>query len=232
MMSEDFKEETNKNAGHRSRLRHRFLESGINSLLDYEIIELLLTLGTPRKDCKQIAKEAIKEFGGLRNVLEASIEELQKIDGIGPTNAFGIKLFQSISERLAKEKIPQRIEFNSEKNIADYLIQLIGREQKENFIAFYIDTRNYLIDSKIISIGTLDASLVHPREVFKPAVDLQAANIIIAHNHPSGEVEPSSEDREITRQLVEAGRTIGIEIKDHIIVSKHDYFSFKQQLLI
>lgn len=221
-----------KGVGHRGRLRQRFLENGIDSLLDYEVVELLLTLGTPRKDCKQIAKSAINEFGGLRNVLDATIEDLQKIDGIGPTNAFGLKLFQSVSKRLAKEKIVKKIEFNSDKNIIDYLRESIGREKKEHFIAFYIDSRNHLIDSRTISIGILDSSIVHPREVFEPAIVLRAASIIIAHNHPSGDVEPSSEDREITKRLIEAGRTFGIEIVDHVIISKTDNFSFKQQLLL
>lgn len=224
--------EINKNEGHRRRLRERFLQSGLNGFLDYEIVELLLTLGTPRKDCKLIAKDAIKEFNGLRNVLDATFDDLQKINGIGPSNAFGLKLFQAVSERLAKEAIPEKLELNSTKIIGNYLKKLIGYEQKEYFVALYLDTTNHLIETRTISIGTLNTSLVHPREVFKPAVSLHAASIIVAHNHPSGVVEPSSEDREITKRLVETGRLLGVEIRDHIIVSKYDYFSFQQQLLL
>ena len=99
----------NKNSGHRSRLRQRFLMGGLDSFLDYEIVELLLTLGTPRKDCKAIAKEAIKKFGGLREVLDAPLTELQEMNGIGPNNAFGIKLFQAIAERHAREQISEKI---------------------------------------------------------------------------------------------------------------------------
>ncbi len=233
-MSSDSSENNSKssNEGHRKRLRDRFLQGGLNSFLDYEIVELLLTLGTPRKDCKPIAKNAIEKFSGLRNVLDATLEDLQKVNGIGPSNAFGLKLFQAVSERLSKEYIPEKLEFNSEKKIVDYLQNLIGREQKEHFIAIYIDTKNQLIETRTISIGILNSSLVHPREVFEPAISLRAASIIVAHNHPSGSVEPSSEDREITKRLIETGRIVGIEIRDHLIISKSEFFSFRQQLLI
>jgi DNA repair protein RadC len=223
---------THKSAGHRKRLRERFLQSGLIGFHDYEIVEMLLTLGTPLKDCKTMAKDAIKEFGGLRGVLDADLVELQVIKGIGPHNAFGIKLFQAVSERLAKEQIPDKLEFKNPKVVANYLQRLIGREKKENFIALYIDTQDCLIEIKTISVGTLNTSLVHPREVFEPAVTLRANSIILAHNHPSGSVEPSGEDREITRRLVETGRIFDIEVRDHIIVSNFEYFSFQQQLLL
>lgn len=219
-------------SGHRKRLRERFLQSGFDGFLDYEIIELLLTLGTPRRDCKLIAKEAIREFGGLSNVLNASYDELQKIGGIGPSNAFGLKLFQAVSERLARERISQKIDLTSPGSVIEYIQKFIGNKDKEHFVVFYLDTQNRLIEDRIISIGTLNASLVHPREVFNPAVSLRAASIIVAHNHPSGNVEPSMEDREITKQLVQAGRLIGVEVKDHIIVSLNNSFSFQQQLIL
>jgi len=205
-------------AGHRKRLRERFLQSGLNGFLDYEIVELLLTLGTPRKDCKQIAKEAIKEFGELRVVLDASLDDLQKIKGIGPSNAFGIKLFQSISERYAKEKLTSKISLNSSREVADYLKEKLGREKKEHFVILMLDSHNKLIGINDISVGTHNASLVHPREVFEPAVRHVASKVIIAHNHPSGDTVPSKEDIEITQELVKAGKIMGIEVIDHIII--------------
>src|SRR3989344_1214922 len=126
--------EKHKGAGHRGRLRKRFLQSGLDGFLDYEIVELLLTLGTPRKDCKQMAKAAMKTFGGLHGVLDASLADLQQIKGIGPSNAFGIKLFQAVSERYAEEQIPKKITFDSPKAVADYLQKSIGREKKEHFV--------------------------------------------------------------------------------------------------
>lgn len=221
-----------KGAGHRKRLRDRFIQSGLDGFLDYEVIELLLTLGTPRKDCKQMAKNAINEFGGLYGTLNAPLEELQKIKGIGPYNAFGLKLFQAISERLAREQVPKKITLNSSKAVANYLQMSIGRKKKEYFIMLSIDARNNLIKISNISIGSLNGSIVHPREVFKEAIQLSAAQILIAHNHPSGSPEASPEDVALTRRLEEAARIIDIELLDHIIVTKDSYFSLKEQNLI
>lgn len=218
-------------AGHRGRLRDRFLQGGIDALLDYEIVELLLTLGTPMKDCKSMAKEAIKKFGGLRGVLDAPREELQEIKEIGPLNSFGIKLFQAIAERYTKEQIPSKILFNSPKVVAEYLQKSIGREKKECFVILHLDARNKLIKQDI-SVGTLNASLVHPRELFKAAIQASAAQVIIVHNHPSGDPEPSEDDLEITKRLIEAGKILDIEVTDHIIVTKEKYFSFKEKNLI
>ena len=224
--------EVHKGAGHRKRLRDRFLQSGFSGFHDYEIIELLLTLGTPLKDCKPMAKDSVNEFKGLRGVLDASIEELQKINGIGPSNAFGIKLFQAVAERLAKEQLSDKLDLKSSSAVIDYLQNWIGREKKEHFVALYLDSQGRLIENKIISIGILDGTLVHPREVFQPAVALNSSSIIVAHNHPSGSVEPSSEDREMTNKLVETGKIMEITLRDHVIVSTSGYFSFQQQLLI
>ncbi len=224
--------EKHKGAGHRKRLRDRFLQSGLHGFLDYEIVELLLTLGTPRKDCKQIAKQAIEEFGGLRGVLDASLEDLQKIKGIGPSNAFGIKLFQAVSERFAKEHIPEKITLNSSKAVADFLQKSIGRENKEHFVVLSLDAHNRLIKISNISVGSLNTSIVHPREVFKEAIQSSAAQIIIAHNHPSGNLEASPEDVALTRRLEEAAKIFGIELLDHIIVAEDNYFSLKEQNLI
>ncbi len=219
-------------SGHRKRLRVRFLQGGLEGFLDYEIVELLLTLGTPRKDCKQIAKEAIKKFGGLQGALDASLEELQQIKGIGADNAFGIKLFQAIAERYAKEKIPKKIPLNSPQAVADYLRKKIGREKKEHFYILALDSRNNLAKMNNVSIGTLDASLVHPREVFKEAIQASAAQVIIAHNHPSGDPEPSEGDLVITKRLVEAGKILEIAVVDHIIVTDTNFLSFKERKLL
>lgn len=228
----DGSEEKHKGAGHRGRLRLRFLQGGLEAFLDYEIVELLLTLGTPRKDCKQIAKETIKEFGGLRGVLDASLDDLQRIKGIGPSNAFGIKLFQAISERYAKEQIPDKIIFDSSKAVAEFLQKSIGREKKEHFVMLSLDSRNNLIKDTSISVGSLNASIVHPREVFKEAIHSSAAQIIIAHNHPSENPDASPEDVALTRRLGEAAKIIGIELLDHIIVTKDKFSSLKEQGLI
>jgi len=219
-------------AGHRKRLRARFLQGGLEGFLDYEIVELLLTLGTPRKDCKQIAKEAIKKFKGLQGALDASLEELQQIKGIGADNAFGIKLFQAVVEQYAKEKIPKKIPLNSPQAVANYLREKIGKEKKEHFVILCLDARNNLIKVSKVSVGSLNASVVHPRELFKEAIQVSAASIILAHNHPSGDPEPSEDDLEITKRIIEAGKIMGIDILDHIIITKNKIFSFKDKKLI
>ncbi len=221
----------NSKLGHRSRLRQRFLQGGLNSFLDYEIIELLLTLGTPRIDCKPIAKAVMKKFKNLKHVLDASPDELQEIKGIGSSNIFGLKLFQAISERYAKDKIPVKQSLTSPVAVAEFLKEKYGREKKEHFISIMLDSRNNLIDICDISTGILDSSLVHPREVFEPAIKNLAAHIILAHNHPSGDLHPSTEDIKITQRLASVGEMAGIDIIDHIIVSSNGFVSLKERNL-
>ena len=179
-----------------------------------------------------MAKVAIKTFGGLRGVLDASVDDLQKIKGIGSSNAFGIKLFQAVSERLAKEHIPEKILFDSSNAVAKYLQKSIGREKKEHFVMLSLDARNRLTKISDISMGTLNASIVHPREVFREAIQSSAAQIIIAHNHPSGDPQASPEDVALTRRLTETARIMSIELIDHIIVTNNKFSSLKEQGLI
>lgn len=214
--------------GHRKRLRERFLQSGLDGFLDYEIIELLLTLGTPRKDCKQSAKEAVEKFNGLIGVLDSTLEELQQVKGIGPSNAFGIKLFKGVSERYAREKITPHILLNSPQLIFEYLKEKIGKEKKEHFTIICLDSRNNLIVEDV-SVGILNASLVHPREVFKKAILNNSSHVVIAHNHPSGDPTPSGDDITTTRRLIESGKILGIAVADHIIVSQNRFVSLKEQ---
>lgn len=218
--------------GHRKRLRERFLQGGLDGFLDYEIVELLLTLGTPRKDCKLVAKEATKKFGGLRGVLEAAPEELRQIKGLGPHNIFGLKLFQALSMHYAKEKLPKKIAFDSPQVVATFLQEKIGREKKEHFYILALDSRNNLVKMNNVSTGTLDTNLVHSREVFKEAIQASAAKVIIAHNHPSGDPEPSEGDLVITNRLVEAGKILEIAVVDHIIVTSNNFLSFKERKLL
>jgi DNA repair protein RadC len=213
--------------GHRERLRKRFLQSGLDGFLGYEIIELLLTLGTPRKDCKQPAKEAIAKFKSLTATMDATISELQQVKGIGPSNAFGIKLFQAISERYSREKITPENLLNSPQLVFEYLKEKIGKEKKEHFVILCFDTRNNLIADEV-SVGTLNASLVHPREVFQKAILNNSSYVVVAHNHPSGDPTPSENDILTTRRLVESGKILGISVVDHIIVAQNNFASLKE----
>jgi DNA repair protein RadC len=222
------KKQKHKSEGHRKRLREKFLKSGLAGFQDYEIIEILLILGTPRKDCKSIAKDAIKKFKGFNNVLDASTNELQQIRGIGLSNIFGLKLFQAVYEKYSREKIKQSLKLNSSEEIFNYLKEKIGKKKKEYFIVMFFDTKNNLIVDDI-SVGTLNASLVHPREVFNKAIEKHASYIVVAHNHPSGDIEPSDSDIKTTKRLIEAGKIIGITVADHIIVSRNGYISLRDE---
>lgn len=215
-------------AGHRQRLRQKFIEAGLSGFLDYEIVELLLTLGTPRRDCKQMAKDAIKVFGSLANVLDATTQDLTKIKGIGPSNAFGIKLVGAVSEIYSKQKLEVSMRLDNQQKVYNYLRKKIGNKKKEHFVILCFNTRNKLIYEDV-SIGTLNASLVHPREVFYNAIQNNASHIIVAHNHPSGDSSPSEEDNITTKRLIEAGKILGIRIIDHIIIGDNSYTSFKEK---
>jgi len=218
-----------KGEGHRKRLRDKFLKAGIEALHDYEIIELLLSLGTPRKDCKEQAKAAMRKFKGLQDVLEASLDELQQIKGIGPVNAFGIKLFQAVSERYLKDKIVRKKRtLKSTKEIFDYLYQTLQKEKEEVFKVLYLNNANRILGVEEISRGATDQAVVYPRKVIKSALDRNAAKLIFAHNHPSGNLNPSDQDIQITRKLKKACNSVEVKLVDHIIVGRKDYYSFRE----
>ena len=218
--------------GHRRRLREKFIRSSISGFHDYEIVELLLTLGTPRKDCKQQAKEAIRKFKTLRGVLEAPMEELQEIKGIGPHNVFGIKLVQEVAREFLKEKILERPICKSSEEIFDYLYHSMRDLKKEVFKVIFLDGRNQITDIEDLFEGTLNTSSIYPREVIKSAIKNNAIGLIFVHNHPSGNPKPSKADKDITEDLVFAGNLMQIKVLDHIIIGDNKYFSFADEGLI
>ncbi|MBM4433041.1 MAG: JAB domain-containing protein [Chloroflexi bacterium] len=218
--------------GHRKRLREKFLKSGLAGFHDYEIVELLLSLGTPRRDCKPQAKEAIKKFKSLRGVLEAPPEELQKIEGIGPHSVFGIKLMQEVAREFLKEKIIDKPIYKSSQEIFEYLYHSMRDLRKEVFKAIYLNSQNQIIDTADLFKGTVNSSAISPREVMESALKLNAVSLIFVHNHPSGNPEPSQNDKILTRDLVYAGCTMQVKILDHIIIGNNRYFSFAGEGLI
>ncbi|MBA7619246.1 hypothetical protein ES703_26583 [subsurface metagenome] len=207
--------------GHRKRLREKFIKSGLAGFHDYEVIELLLTLGSPRKDCKQQAKEAIKRFKTLRGVLEAAPEELQQIDGIGSYSAFGIKLVQEVAREFLKEKIIDKPIYKSSQEIFDYLYHSMRDLKKEVFKVIYLNSQNQIIDTADLFEGTINSSSISRREVIVTAIKHNAVSLIFAHNHPSGNPEPSKSDKELTRDLVYAGSIMQIRVLDHIIIGNN-----------
>ncbi len=223
--------------GHRRRLREKFMKSGLTGFHDYEIVELLLTLGQPRKDCKQAAKEAIKRFKDLRGVLEAPAEELEKIPGIGPVNSFGIKFVREVSGEYLKQKALDKHSLNSEKAVYDYLYQSMGGLKKEVFKILYLNSQNELLENEIldtedISWGTVNASAVFAREAMASAIRHNATALIFVHNHPSGNVTPSQDDKAITRELGLSSSVMNLKVLDHLIIGDNSHYSFAAQGLI
>jgi DNA repair protein RadC len=221
-----------KGAGHRGRLRERFLDSGLNGFQDYEVIELLLTLATPRKDCKDAAKAALKRFKTLQGVFEASSRELCEVQGIGPKNQLGIKLIKEVADRYLKRKLEHQDVVSNSRSLYQYLTHHMRDKDRECFEVVFLDAKNRVIGTDTLFQGTLTASSVYPREIIRAALDHRAAALIFAHNHPSGDPEPSPEDRALTRQLVFACRTMGITVHEHLVIGKGNYFSFADQGII
>jgi DNA repair protein RadC len=218
--------------GHRSRLREKFLNAGLEGFLNHEIIELLLTLGTPRKDCKLPAKYALKKFKTLRGVLEAPVEQLLEIKGIGVHNVFGVKLIQEVSRKFLKEKMLALAYCRSSKEVFDYLYHSLRDSKREKFKVLFLDAKNQILDEKTVFEGTVDSSAVYPREIIKEALWRAASSLIFVHNHPSGDPTPSESDKEITTELVFAANVVQIKVLDHLIIGNNRYFSFADSGLL
>lgn len=226
---ETTRREPHKGAGHRKRLRERFLNAGLSGFHDYEVIELLLTLATPVRDCKDPAKAALKKFGSLRGVVEAPADSLREIKGIGPVNVFGIKLIKAVSDRYLEERLREKALVRNSRELFDFLYHNKQNPRRESFTAVFLDAKNRVIASETLFTGTLTSSSVYPREVISAAIERGSAALIFAHNHPSGDPQPSREDIAITRRLLFACRAMGIRVHEHIIVGDDRYFSFADE---
>jgi len=218
-----------KGEGHRQRLQKKFLTSGLSGFHDYEIIEFLLTLATPRKDCKDAAKALLKRFETLQGVFEASAGELQEIKGIGPKNLLGLKLIKAAADKYLEKKLIQKNPLNNSKELFQYLYHRIRDKNRECFLAVFLNARNRVLATEVLFEGTLTASSVYPREVIQAALNHKAAALIFSHNHPSGDTQPSHDDIALTRRLVFAGKVMGITVHDHLIIGDNGHFSFADQ---
>ncbi len=220
------KKNRHKSEGHRQRLRDRFLAGGLEGFHDYEVIELLLTLFTPRKDCKDPAKDLLKRFKSLQGVFEAPVSELCEIDGVGPKNVFGLKLIPAVSNRFLEKKVVKSEALNNAAALFDFLYHSMSARDRECFKVLFLDAKNRVMAVETLFEGTLTASSVYPREVVRAALNHRAAAVIFAHNHPSGDPEPSRADMDITRRLVLACMTMGITVHEHLVVGNNRYYSF------
>ncbi|HRD78768.1 MAG TPA: DNA repair protein RadC [Hyphomicrobiaceae bacterium] len=213
--------------GHRRRLRERFEKGGAGPIPDYELIELLLFPVLPRRDTKPIAKALLARFGSLSEVLAAPAERLQEIEGIGPSAALHLAVV-----RAAKSEIAPRKVLGSWTAVIDYCRAAQGFDTQESFRILFLDKRNQLIADEQQSRGTVDHTPVYIREVVRRALELASTALILVHNHPSGDTTPSRADVDMTRQIIEAGKPIGIAVHDHIIVGRSGHASLRGLKLI
>jgi len=218
--------------GHRQRLRQRFLETGGAGLADYEFLELLLFRVIPRADTKPLAKALLARFGTLADLLGADIKLLRQVEGCGEAVALELKIIAALQGRVARSSLRNRDVFSSWDKLIDYCQSVMAHETREQFRILFLDKKNGLIADEIQNRGTVDHTPVYPREVIRRALELASSNIILVHNHPSGNSEPSEQDVVMTAKLVDIAKGLNIKILDHLIIGRNGYSSFKQLGLI
>ena len=214
------------------RPRERLKKFGPEALSAQELLALVIGRGIPKKSVMNIAQELLVEFGNINAISKATIEELSQIKGIGLAKAAQIKACFELGKRQELEIELNDLDIKKPQDVVKAIRARIQDKAKEHFKLILLNTRNKIISISNVSTGTLNTSLVHPREVFKDAIMHNAASVILTHNHPSGDIEPSENDLTITKRLVEAGKILGIEVIDHIIITKNAFFSFKEKGLI
>ncbi|MGL5328256.1 MAG: RadC family protein [Peptostreptococcaceae bacterium] len=214
------------------RPREKMILNGPDNLSNAELLAILLRTGTKKRNAIELADYIInKDLQGIRYLQDITIEELCEIDGIGLSKATQIKAALELGLRISSAK-PNKYKVKNPWDIYKYYMESLRYKQKEIFKVVLLNTKNEIITDVDVSVGTLNSSLVHPREVFKEAIRRSSNKMILIHNHPSGSVEPSKEDKSITNRLIECGDLIGIQVIDHIIIGDGLYFSFKENMII
>lgn len=210
------------------RPRERMLRSGASALSSAELLAILLRTGTVKESAVSLAQRLLVEAGGLRRLVEMNTEQLTALKGIGHAKALQIQAGIELGRRLARTAMDECVTIRSPQDVSLLMTEELRYLQKEHFVCLFLNTKNHVIGQETLSIGSLNASIVHPREVFLAAIKRSSASIICVHNHPSGDPTPSPEDIEITRRLVEAGDVIGIDVLDHVIIGDTRSVSLKE----
>jgi DNA repair protein RadC len=211
------------------RPRERLLNLGASHLSNQELLAILLGSGTKSESVMTLANRVLMHFEGLKLLKDATIEELTAIKGIGSAKGVLILSALELGKRLSQYKPNDRYVIRSPEDGADYIMEEMRNLNQEHFVVIFLNTKNQIIHRQTIFIGSLNASIVHPREVFREAVKRSAASIIVAHNHPSGDPAPSQEDIHVTKRLAESGKMIGIELLDHLIIGDRKFVSLKEK---
>lgn len=220
--------------GHRKRLRNRFIKSGLEGFAEHEVIELLLTLAIPRKDVKKPAKGLLEHFGNLRGVLDAPIEELQKIEGIGIVTPVALRIIREIANLYLQQKAETEMSFSCPETLYEFWRAKLGGVRDEVFEVAYLDSAYRLLRNGVerMEEGTIDRATVYPRRIMEAALRRGAAALIFSHNHPNEDLKPTEQDKVLTRALVLVATTLQIKVLDHLIVSKDAIFSFRKEGLL
>lgn len=219
-------------SGHRARLRQRLLDTGGDALLDHELIEYLLALAIPRRDTKPLAKQLLAHYGGLSAVLTADPQNLSRQKGMGETSVAALKIVQTAALRLISEPVREQPILSSWQSLLDYLRADMAHLTTERVRILFLNSKNMLIRDEVTSEGSVDQAAIYVREVIRRAIDLGAASIILVHNHPSGDSAPSRQDIMLTREVIDAGKKMGIAVHDHIIIGKDGHSSMRGAGLI
>lgn len=220
--------------GHRQRLRERFLKSGLAGFADYEVVELLLTLAIPRSDVKQPAKALIARFGNLRGILDAPIEELRAVSGIGTVTPVALQIIKAAATLYLQQSAEGLDSLADPARLSQFWRMRIGALPNEVFEVAYLDSGYRLLRNGVdrLEEGTVDRAAVYPRRVIEAALKRGAAAIVLAHNHPNANLTPSEQDKVLTRAIVLAAETVHLKVVDHLIVSAQDTFSFRKAGLL
>lgn len=213
--------------GHRERLRRRLLEGRDEALQDHELIEYLLALAIPRRDMKPLAKQLIATYGSLAGVLTAEADSLVKQPGMGETSAAALKVVQVAAKRLLSEPVREQPILSSWQSLLDYLRADMAHMTRERVRVLHLNSKNRLIRDDLVSEGSIDQAAIYTREVIRRAIDLGTAALILVHNHPSGDCSPSRQDIALTRDIIEAGKRLGIAVHDHIIIGMDGHYSMR-----
>jgi DNA repair protein RadC len=211
------------------RPRERFMKNGPQSLSNHELIAILLRTGTKEESVLQLSNRLLTQFEGLRLLKSATLQEMTEIKGIGQTKAIQILAAVELGRRVSNLAFDERYVIRSPEDGAKYMMNDMRFLTQEHFVCLYLNTKNQVIHKQTIFIGSLNASIVHPREVYREALKRSAASIICLHNHPSGDPAPSREDIEVTKRLAECGKIIGVDLLDHLIIGENKFVSLKEK---
>ncbi|MCL1630515.1 DNA repair protein RadC [Sporolactobacillus sp. CPB3-1] len=214
------------------RPRERLARDGASALSNQELLAILLHSGTKNESVMQLAERLLCRFEGLELLKDASIEELKQVKGIGAAKAIQLLAGFELGQRMARKARESRYSIRSPEDGADYVMEEMRALKQEHFLVLFLNTKNQVLHKKTIFVGSLNASIVHPREVFKEAVRQSAASIICFHNHPSGDPTPSREDVDVTRRLASCGKMLGVDVLDHIVIGDRRFISLKKKGLM